>query len=564
MKTKLLNPKSNVKFLKKLTVIVLSFLANLTYGQIYVDNTATGTEDGSSWTNAYTSIRSAITAANTNDEIRIAIGTYTNGSQISFSGVGSKNIDIKGGYNTSNNTQEGMSIIDGENSHTIMYISGLTGSILLENLVFQNGYTTSRGGGVYVYNSTSLTFSNVTFSNNASDYGGGALYSSNSNVIFTNVTFTDNSSDQSGGAVWVWDGKATFSDVTFTNNDTSSRGGGLYTQDAAEIIFENAHFNNNSAQNGAAISSYTNSVVTVKNSVIKDNNATSRAGAFYNNESTITIINTGIYNNSSDNGAGAMYIDDCSLTITNSVFYNNTSLFNGVMEIRNSSPEIINSTFVNNSLGLYIVDTNSFPLLKNSVFYNNGGSVGDVSGTGDIDNNSSYIASSNPNTTIENSTGFVNLNTVNASTIFLDIDNPEGADGIFNTVDDGLSLITNSPLIGAGANSSNTETKDITGQTDRVLNTTIDIGAYEFDSTLSISDLNLDTSLLIYPNPATDIINISSTKPITKIKVFDMSGKQILKVLNTNKINITSLKPGLYLLRISSNNSQTVKKISIK
>ena len=83
--------------------------------------------------------------------------------------------------------------------------------------------------------------------------------------------------------------------------------------------------------------------------------------------------------------------------------------------------------------------------------------------------------------------------------------------------------------------------------------------AYDF-STLNIEELE-GNSISIYPNPVSEIIYIKSNLELTKIELFDILGKRVLTTNNTDKVNVTNLKTGVYFLKIQSSKGQITKKI---
>lgn len=57
-------------------------------------------------------------------------------------------------------------------------------------------------------------------------------------------------------------------------------------------------------------------------------------------------------------------------------------------------------------------------------------------------------------------------------------------------------------------------------------------------------------ALSIYPNPATDILNIKTQDRIVNIGIYDMSGKLINAKENNGQVNVTMLPKGTYLLQV--------------
>jgi hypothetical protein len=72
--------------------------------------------------------------------------------------------------------------------------------------------------------------------------------------------------------------------------------------------------------------------------------------------------------------------------------------------------------------------------------------------------------------------------------------------------------------------------------------------------TLTVED-NALASVIIYPNPVKDIINIETPVDLTNriATVFDINGKRILnKKLNDNTLDVSNLASGAYVLRLES------------
>lgn len=67
---------------------------------------------------------------------------------------------------------------------------------------------------------------------------------------------------------------------------------------------------------------------------------------------------------------------------------------------------------------------------------------------------------------------------------------------------------------------------------------------------------NTISRLDIYPNPANDVMQISIPGNISEytVEVYDMQGRVLIRVQNTDVINIAELVPGNYLVRLSYEN----------
>jgi hypothetical protein len=64
----------------------------------------------------------------------------------------------------------------------------------------------------------------------------------------------------------------------------------------------------------------------------------------------------------------------------------------------------------------------------------------------------------------------------------------------------------------------------------------------------------------IYPNPASDIIQIKINATIEKIVIYNEQGMQVLSEVNTNKVDVSSLAVGVYIVNVSFQNKTIAHK----
>lgn len=105
-------------------------------------------------------------------------------------------------------------------------------------------------------------------------------------------------------------------------------------------------------------------------------------------------------------------------------------------------------------------------------------------------------------------------------------------------------------------------TTDLSGNV-RIFNSTVDMGAYEYNSTLGLDNVEAMSSLKLYPNPTNSVLNIESNVIVKQVRIVNVLGKEILKITNKT-IDVSQLSQGVYLIEIKGNNNQTIIKRFIK
>jgi hypothetical protein len=285
-----------------------------TYTSIYVNRTATGNNDGTSWADAFTDLQNAIDANCSGVNIWVAKGTYyptkNQAGSISPSNNRDKNfhlgtdMKIYGGFaggetelserNAAINittlsgdfdrddiiTGSGSTLVftnNAENAYHVIITVNLTFKTVIDGFKIKGGnanvstnityqtiaFNRSYGGGIYNVNS-SPTITNSTFKNNKANYGGG-MYNKNASPTITNATFTNNKANY-GGGMSNSSASPTITHSTFNNNKATNSGGGIYNYISSSPTITNSIIWNNDS---SGIANRDNSTPIFKNSIIK-------------------------------------------------------------------------------------------------------------------------------------------------------------------------------------------------------------------------------------------------------------------------------------------------------
>ena len=88
-------------------------------------------------------------------------------------------------------------------------------------------------------------------------------------------------------------------------------------------------------------------------------------------------------------------------------------------------------------------------------------------------------------------------------------------------------------------------------------------------NTLAIIPINELSGISVYPNPASDLVYISSIKPLTQASIvfLDLRGKEMLRKdveAQTSAVDISSLSAGAYFVKITSKEGEVVRRITVR
>ena len=340
---------------------------------IFVNDTANGANDGTSWSNAFSDLQLALTEAVGATEalpvqIVVVKGVYKPRSTPSasdrrdatfqlishvkvyggFSGTEyslsernwrvNKSIlsgDLDGDDTDSNNDgiienaddikgtemvddATGMMTVIPNNSYTV--VTGKTKAIL-DGFTITAGQSTAggqtlfdhpkkSGGGMFNLNNDDLTLTNIIFSGNvAVDGGGGGMYNRSNNLILTNIIFSDNRALYGGGLQLTDSGAVTLINVSFEGNSAT----------AATLALS-------SGGGGGGMSGFTTTDLVLRNVTFSKNSAISSdaGGLLLYNGSRVSLINVIMWGNTASSNPCAVPKGNanlCSFAVTPTISY---------------------------------------------------------------------------------------------------------------------------------------------------------------------------------------------------------------------------------------------------
>lgn len=78
---------------------------------------------------------------------------------------------------------------------------------------------------------------------------------------------------------------------------------------------------------------------------------------------------------------------------------------------------------------------------------------------------------------------------------------------------------------------------------------------------LAVNDITkAKVNLTLFPNPASDFLNIESKAKVEAVQVYDMSGKSINSSVLDNKVDVRNLSKGTYIIKVKTTAGETTQK----
>lgn len=382
--------------MKSILILILFFLTTALLGQtrLYVNASAQGQNDGSSWADAFTELQTALATAAPSNEIWVAQGTYfptTDNNRDSSFNLPS-GVHLYGGFaGTETSLSErdwaahstvlsgdiGVPGDSSDNSFTILYMDNPDSLTLVDGFQFEWGNANSMtsgepangprrcGGALYIMGEDGEaypTIRNCHFEHNTARFGGAVFINGLNNgsvaPMFLNCVFERNTATQDGGGVYrkgsSWAERTPdFGGCAFLNNFVQRWGGGIFYQDSEAtdtLQVWDSRFIGNTKGLGAgfflSIGRQDGSKVDVQRCDFQLNSG-SYGAVFhisnifsFSNTDFVLIKDSNISNNSGF-GEGMVYVDGFGATDSSSTVIDNC-VFSGNHQIGLFGPPLLN------------------------------------------------------------------------------------------------------------------------------------------------------------------------------------------------------------------------------
>ncbi|MEP0859803.1 MAG: discoidin domain-containing protein [Ignavibacterium sp.] len=513
--------------MSSLLIGLLFLFSTLIYSQSqpkawYVDKRATSLNNGTSWTNAWSSF-STINWANIQpgDTLFISGGTdsivYTESLTIGKSGASNQHIVITKGKD-----------------------SGHNGKVILQN---------STGNAIYMLNRQYITISNLKFSGwNASIYLRGNVSGGISNINIENCrailggrfVFIDGYSDTSGSNC---NNIVIRNCIVDTDTLTGQQTDCVYAQYANGLTIENCNFTiraEDATQHDDLVQTFWVKNVTVRNSIFKhlDKKVSNAQGLFFENYAgNFFIYNNLIQQLGDTTGSG---------NTDAKIYFKSSTRNEAVAYISN------NTVYGSNGDLVYLATTLNGSYIKNNILWTFGRIGGEASTT------SIVRVFNNSGTTVANNLFYDKDDSMtNISNSGTNTNNIEGDPLFVDRAASNFRLTSGSPAINQGISSS-IVTNDLDGNA-RPQGSAYDIGAYEY--------VDGQTNDFIPPQVVSATLvdsvtlNIVFSEPLEQSSAVNPSNYNIDNGINVNNAQLlgntvilqTSVhSPGFYSLTVNN------------
>lgn len=339
--------------------------SNFVTGQVkYVKNDVDmGMNNGSSWTNAFTDLQSALPANTCNDlfDVYVSANTYKPAvSDINASFNIPSGMSIYGGFagteksinqrnraliHSTNETTLSGDLLGNDNlsdftqnrtdnSRIVVNISGKS-NIIIDGFSIRGGFGGGYGGGILSNSSENIRINHCKIFDNSSNYGGGIGASDANNLLITNTYLLGNRAIGDGHAIF-FDSNNGTNNMKLNNCVVAGHTGNAIAAEATSTpsptfgIINHSYTNCTFANNGTAISNRVLPGAT--------NNFTLKNSIIYGNTTGISLFNF-----------GTSYTQTITYSLVQGV-----STGTGNLNGNTTNPQFVNQTYTNpNNAGDY-------------------------------------------------------------------------------------------------------------------------------------------------------------------------------------------------------------------